>query len=163
MGIELDFSQVGQVGILVRNLETAMEWYWQTLGIGPWKVYTNSAPPLTCSYRGHSTSYKMRVALGQSGPLVFELLEHVEGDCVHRDFLASGRIGLEHLGIYVPDLDAALAELESRGIKVLQAATGIGVRGDGRYAFLDTEATTGVMWELIQTPAERFPPEKVYP
>lgn len=163
MALDLDFSRVGQVGILVPRLETAMEWYWQKLGIGPWKVYSNSAPPLKCFYRGQPTSYRMRVALGQSGPLVFELLEHVEGDCVHKDFLASGRQGLEHLGIYVPDLDAALAELEPKGIEVLQTATGIGVRGDGRYAFLDTEPATGVMWELIQTPSERVQSERVYP
>lgn len=163
MAIGLDFSHAGQVGVLVRDLDAAMEWYWSNMGVGPWDVYTNSAPPLSCFYRGHPVSYKMRVALAQSGPLVVELLEYAEGDCVHRDFLASGRDGLEHLGIYVADLDVALADMESKGIKVLQVATGIGVKGDGRYAFLDTEPTTGVMWELIQAPSERVSPERVYP
>jgi catechol 2,3-dioxygenase-like lactoylglutathione lyase family enzyme len=160
---DLDLSRIGQVGIVVRDLEESMEWYSRTLGIGPWKVYTNSAPPLDCSYRGEAVSYKMRVALGQSGPLVVELLQYLEGDCLHRDFLASGRIGLEHLGIYVADLDAALKPLAEQGVGVLQTASGIGAKGDGRYAFLDTEESTGVIMELIQVPSERVPPEKVYP
>jgi catechol 2,3-dioxygenase-like lactoylglutathione lyase family enzyme len=160
---ELGLAPIGQVGLVVRDLEGAMEGFWRTFGIGPWKVYTNSAPPLRCSYRGRPVSYRMRVALAQSGPLVIELLQYLDGECLHRDFMETGRDGLEHLGIYVPQLDRAVAHLQSRGLELLQIAHGIGVHGDGGYAFLDTERTLGAILELIQAPSERFPPEKIYP
>lgn len=160
---ELSPAPIGQIGLLVPDLEAAMEAFWRDFGIGPWTVYTNSSPPLHCRYRGRPVSYRMRVALARSGPLVIELLQYLEGDCLHRDFLESGQRGLEHLGIYVSNLDQAVAELRSRGIEVLQEARGMGVKGDGGYAFLDTERTMGAVLELIQPPTERFPPEKIYP
>ncbi|MHB0869427.1 MAG: VOC family protein [Chloroflexota bacterium] len=160
---ELGLAGIGQVGFLVRDLQAAMERFWHDFGIGPWRVYTNSAPPLRCSYRGRPSSYRMKVALAQSGPLVIELLQYLDGETIHREFLESGREGLEHLGIYVPNLEEALASLRQRGVKVLQSAWGIGAKGDGGYAFLDTEGSVGAIVELIQIPSERFPPEQIYP
>jgi methylmalonyl-CoA/ethylmalonyl-CoA epimerase len=163
MTAELDLTRIDQVGFLVPDLQAAMEGYWRAFGIGPWRVYTNSAPPLRCMYRGEPTSYTMKVALANSGPLVIELLQYVDGDTVHREFLESGRQGLEHLGIYVPNLEEALEILSKRGIGVLQSGWGIGARGDGGYAFLDTESTLGAIMEVIQAPSERVPPEQLYP
>lgn len=159
----LDLSRIGQIGMVVRDLDAAMEGFWRTAGVGPWKVYTNSAPPLKCFYRGRPVAYRARVALAQSGPMVVELIQLLEGEGVHREFLESGREGVEHLGIYVPDLEAALKPFLERGVKLLQSAEGLGVKGDGSYAFLDTESTLGTLLELIQTPSERVAPERVFP
>lgn len=163
MTAELDLTRIDQVGFLVRDLQSAMEGYWRTFGIGPWKVYTNTAPPLRCSYRGRPSSYRMKLALAKSGPLVIELLQYIDGDSIHREFLESGREGLEHLGIYVPNLEEALSVLRQRGVGILQTAWGVGAKGDGGYAFLDTESTLGAIMEVIQAPSERVPPEQVYP
>jgi methylmalonyl-CoA/ethylmalonyl-CoA epimerase len=158
-----DLTRIGQIGFVVRDLQSAMEWYWRTLGIGPWKVYTNSAPPLQYFYRGQPATYKAKVALAQSGPLVIELIQYLEGDSIHQEFLDSGREGIEHVGIYVQNLAEALAPLAEKGVTVLQSGKGIGVSGDGGYAFLDTESSAGVLVELVQTPSERVSPERVYP
>ena len=162
-GSELIPLRIGQVGILVSNLDAAMEMYWKVLGIGPWKVFTNSAPPLKCLYHGKPSSYRVRVALAEAGPLVMELIQYLEGDTIHRDFVAAGRLGVEHLGIYVPSIDEVLDHLSERGIQVLQSADGLGAKGDGRYVYLDTEAIVGTVLELIQPPSERVLPQQIYP
>jgi catechol 2,3-dioxygenase-like lactoylglutathione lyase family enzyme len=71
--------------------------------------------------------------------------------------------GIEHLGIYVPNLDEPLARLRSQGVTILQAADGLGAIGDGRYAYLDTRSTLGMVLELIQAPSQRVAPELTYP
>ena len=90
---DFNLASIGQVGLLVRDLEAAMEAFQKSFGIGPWKVYTNSAPPLRCYYRGRPVSYRMRVALAQSGPLVIELLQYVDGECLHHGFQEAVGVG----------------------------------------------------------------------
>jgi hypothetical protein len=155
--------EIGQIGIVVKNLEAAMENYWQSAGIGPWNVYTTGAPPLSCTYHGQPASYKVRLATARSGRLQMELIEYLSGDTIHRDFVASGRTGVEHIGIYVPDLEQALLPYQAKGIAILQQAEGLGVKADGRYAYLDTELILGTILELIQSSSQPTAPERIYP
>ena len=63
----------------------------------------------------------------------------------------------------VPDLGAAVRDMERRGHAVLQSGSGYGLDGDGGFAYLDTAALLGVILELIEVPARRPPPEAVVP
>ena len=92
-----------------------------------------------------------------------ELIEYIEGDTIHRDFLASGREGVEHLGVFVPDLEQALQPHLDMGIGILQQADGLGMSRDVRYAYLDTEPILGTILELIQNSTQPMPPERIYP
>ena len=160
----LGLSRVGQVGIVVRNIKASMEHYWHLLGIGPWKVYTNGPPPLrNVTYYGRPASYRVRVALAHTESVVVELIEYLEGDSIHRDFLATHGEGVEHVGVYVSNLEEPLARMRSQGVTVLQSADGLGAIGDGRYAYLDTRSSLGTILELIQAPSQRVAPELTYP
>jgi hypothetical protein len=163
MASVVDRVTIGQIGLVVKDLESAMESFWWTAGIGPWSIFSASAPPLSCIYHGHPANYKVRMAMAMSGPVVMELIEYISGDTIHRDFLATGRQGVEHVGIYVADLEEALQPYLDRGIGILQRADGMGVSGDGRYAYLDTEASMGTILELIQSSSKPVPPERIYP
>ena len=92
-----------------------------------------------------------------------ELIEYISGETIHRDFIESGRVGVEHVGIYVPDLDEALRPYQDLGIGILQQADGLGLKGDGCYAYLDTEPVLGTILELIQSSSQPLPPERIYP
>ena len=160
----LGLSRVGQVGIVVRDIKASMEHYWHLLGIGPWKVYTNGPPPLrNVTYYGRPASYRVRVALAHTESVVVELIEYLEGDSIHRDFLATHGEGVEHVGVYVSNLEEPLARMRSQGVTVLQSADGLGAIGDGRYAYLDTRSSLGTILELIQAPSQRVAPELTYP
>ena len=163
MDSALGRSDIGQVGIVVKDLDVAMESYWRIAGIGPWNIFTTGAPPLSCLYHGQAASYKVRLATARSGSLQMELIEYISGDTIHRDFLASGQVGVEHVGIYVPDLEQALQHYQARNIGILQRADGMGMTGDGRYAYLDTKSILGTILELIQSSSQPAAPERIYP
>jgi hypothetical protein len=163
MSSVLGRADIGQIGLVVKNLEAAMDSYWRTAGIGPWSVYTTGAPPLSCIYHGHPANYKVRLATARSGAVQMELIEYISGDTIHRDFLASGREGVEHVGIYTLNLDEALQPYQDMGVGILQRADGLGMNGDGRYAYLDTESFLGTILELIQSSSQPMPPERIYP
>ncbi len=164
MGVPVSgLGRIGQLGIVVRDIQASMQHYWRVLGIGPWNVYTNGPQLRNVTYHGRPASYRVRVALASTESMVYELIQYLEGDSIHRDFLAAQGEGIEHVGVYVPNLDEPLARLRSQGVTVLQSADGLGAIGDGRYAYLDTRSTLGVVLELIQAASQRVAPELTYP
>ncbi len=71
------------------------------------------------------------------------------GQCPYKDFLDQGREGFNHVGIRIDDIDPYIAEFKTRGIGIL--FSGDTERG-GKFAYLDTEKTFGMIIELIQPP-----------
>jgi methylmalonyl-CoA/ethylmalonyl-CoA epimerase len=165
-GETLDFLKNGiaQLAIIVEDLDTAVENYWNIFGLGPWYFYTYGKPLVKrMTYYGREAEYKMRLALSSIGPLRIELIEAMEGDTIYADFIKKHGYGFHHLGIQVGDIKRKLKEAESRGIKMIQDGSGFGKEGDGHYAYLDTEDIIGVTLEFIERPKERVQPEKIYP
>jgi hypothetical protein len=154
---------IAQVAIIVEDLETAVENYWRLFGIGDWHFYTYGKPLVKrMTYRGRPSEYKMRVALSYLGPMRIELIEMVEGDTVYADFVKEHGYGVHHFGVLVEDMEQAIAQAETAGLKVTMDGAGFGRDGDGHYAYLDTEDRIGVAIELIERPKARVPPEKIY-
>lgn len=160
----LPFPQVNQVALVVRDLDAALRRYWERFGVGPWRVYTYG-PPLVrqMTYRGKREDYRMRLAFAQTGATQLELIQPLTDNNIYAEQLARKGEGLNHVGIFVPSLDAGIAEAEREGFSVLQSGRGYGRLGDGGFAYLDTEASVGMIVELIEVPKERVPPEMTFP
>ncbi len=155
---------IAQTAIVVEDLERTVEKYWEVFGIGPWHFYTYEKPLVKeMSYQGKPADYAMRIALSYFGPSRIELIEAKRGDSVYADFVREHGYGVQHLGLLVDDMQAAIALAEAAGYAVVQDGSGFGLDGDGHYAYLDTAEDLGVMLELIERPKGRRTPEKVYP
>jgi len=164
-GKALPFLQNGiaQVALVVPNLEEAVASYHKLFGIGDWHFYTYGKPLVKrMTYQGQPSEYKMRVALSYLGPMRIELIEMVEGDTVYADFVKEHGYGVHHFGVLVEDMKEAIAQAEAAGLSMIMDGAGFGRDGDGHYAYLDTEDKLGFTIELIERPAGRMPPEKVY-
>ena len=155
---------IAQVGLVVRDLDHAVECYWKQFGIGPWHFYTYRKPLVKqMTYHGEPADYAMRIALAWIGPLRIELIEMAGGDSVYADFVREHGYGVHHFGVLVDDMDAALAQAAAAGLAMTMDGAGFGRDGDGHYAYLDTERELGTTLELIARPKGRVPPERVYP
>jgi methylmalonyl-CoA/ethylmalonyl-CoA epimerase len=164
MGSVLPLTHIDQIALVVRDLDAAVRRYWETLGVGPWRMYTYGRPLVReMTYRGRAQEYRMRLALAQVGSLVIELLQPLSGDNIYVEHLDRKGEGLHHVGVFVPSFDEAVAEAQRQGFAVLQSGRGYGRHGDGGFAYLDTEALLGVIVELIEVPRERVPPEAEFP
>jgi len=157
-------KSIDQIGFVVPDLDRAMESYWRHFGVGPWQVY-EYGPPLVkdTAYRGRPEDYHIRIALAQVNGLAIELIQHLDGSTVHKEFHERVGKGVQHLGLFVDNIDLAIKQLQQDGFKVIQSGRGYGAKGDGAYAYLDTEEELGVLYELIQLPVERVQPDMVYP
>jgi methylmalonyl-CoA/ethylmalonyl-CoA epimerase len=160
----LNIRTISQVALVVEDLDEAMRRYWTSCRIGPWRIYTYE-PPLVkdMTYRGRRHDYRMRLALTQVGDVMLELIQPLSEENVYTEHLRAKGPGLHHIGIAVPSVEAAVAEAARGGVTVLQSGRGYGLRGDGAYAYMDTEGLLGMIVEFLEFPKERVAPEGVYP
>jgi hypothetical protein len=102
-------GSIDQVAVVVCDLDRAMEHYTNDLGIGPWAVHTFSPDWIKgMTFRGKEQGYTMKLALAQLGPVMYELIEPVEGPTSYHEFLDEHGEGLHHLGYFVEDIDAEI-------------------------------------------------------
>ncbi|MBW1612613.1 MAG: VOC family protein [Deltaproteobacteria bacterium] len=155
MGEKSLFSKLAHIAVVVKDIERAVEFY-SSLGIGPFitpaKVLHDNSGYVKRTYRGSPAGYiGLIVREAQIGPVILQLVQHIEGDCVEKDFLDRKGEGVFHLGFVVDDIDKEEAKAVKLGLNVIQS----GRRADGSgNAFFDTESLGGVMLEIKQVPSE---------
>ena len=159
-----NIESIEHVGVLIRDLDRAMEHYTNDLGIGPWAVYTLSPDSVRgMTVQGKEQGYVYKLALCNVGPVLYELMESVQGPNIYEEFLSEHGEGVHHLGYFVEDIDAEISRMDSRGFGLLQSGRGFGTNDDGAYAYFDTERACGCILEALELPAEMPPPERSYP
>ncbi len=157
-------GSIEHVGVLVRNLDRAMEHYTNDLGMGPWVVYTvNPEWVRDMTVHGKEQSYVYKLALCNLGPVLYELMESVQGPSIYEEFLRERGEGVQHLGYFVEDIDAEISKMDSRGFALLLSGRRFGTNDDGAFAQFDTERECGCILEALEMPTEMPPPERTYP
>lgn len=131
-------QRIDHVAIIVRDLEQALSFYRDTLGIEPSAI--KDVP-----------SEQVRIAfLPMGGPAgsEIELIQPVTPDSSLVRFLEKRGEGLHHICLEVPDIDAALQEMKAKGAAVLDKQPRLAA--EGRAIFLHPRGTHGVLLELLE-------------
>ena len=92
-----------------------------------------------------------RVRFVETGDSTIELVEPVSADSPVAKFLGARRSGLHHICLRVPDIDAALALLKARGVRLIDEVPCAGAHGS-RIAFIHPSSACGLLIELKQVP-----------
>jgi methylmalonyl-CoA/ethylmalonyl-CoA epimerase len=151
-----------QVAFVVDDLDAAVRHWADSLGVGPWSVWTMTPDVLHDTvYHGEPARFGIRHGLAWSGGVQFELVEPIEGPSIFADQLAASGAGLNHVGRLVEDHAAESAELVAQGYLPLQSAR-FGESADGRFAYFRSPAGDAIV-ELIQPPTRRFAADYIYP
>ena len=100
-------GSIEHVSVLVRDLDQALEHYTNDLGMGPWGVYTLTPDWVRdMTVHGKEENYVYKLALCNVGPVLYELMESVQGPTIYEEFLRERGEGVHHLGYFVEDIDA---------------------------------------------------------
>jgi catechol 2,3-dioxygenase-like lactoylglutathione lyase family enzyme len=76
----------------------------------------------------------------------------MDGKTIHESFLREKGEGIHHIGFAVPNLPKAMDIAKSQGFQVTQHF----MREDGSgFAYLNTEKTGGVIFELIHPQSKK--------
>jgi len=132
----MNIKNIDHIGIAVNNIQESLS-FWQTsLGIEPHG--TEEVP-----------QQKLRTAFLPVGGTEIELLESTSPDSSVAKFIEKHGEGLHHIAIRVDDIDATLAELKAKGVKLIDETPRNGA-GGSRIAFVHPKATHGVLLELCE-------------
>ncbi len=124
------------IGIAVANLGDALAFYRDALGL------EIEAPEEVASQRVRAHV----IPLGRSA---LELLEATAEDSPIAKYVAKRGPGLHHVTLRVDDIEAALAQLKVRGVRLIDEAPRPGAHGS-LVAFIHPSSAHGVLVELTQ-------------
>ena len=131
-------KRIDHIAIIVRNIEQALIFYRDILGIMPGEI--KEVP-----------TEQVRIAfLPMGGPdgSEIELIEPTSTDSSLTKFLEKRGEGLHHICLEVDDIDTALVELQEKGTPVLDKQPRIAA--EGRAIFIHPRAANGVLLELVE-------------
>lgn len=143
-------GEIFQLAYVVEKLEPALEHWTKVLGIGPFFTLPLPLPFDWLELDGERTDEQdilSAAALAQNGDVQIEILVPGSSPSPYRDFLASGRGGLQHVGMFTTDYDRQMADARAAGIEVAME----GELPLSRFSYLRTDAIfPGTMVELIE-------------
>lgn len=141
------FGEIRQLGYVVEDIEAAMEFWSDTLGVGPW-YYNPKVPIENYRYRGEAYEPHNSVALANSGFVQVELIQCRNSvPSMYRDFLQAGHLGLQHVAYWTQNYDEDLARALSQGMEVVMSGE---VGQNGRFCYFNTEFHPGAVVELSE-------------
>ena len=130
--------RIDHVAIIVRNIEQALVFYRDTLGITPSEIKEVPTEQVRIAF----------LPMGGPGGSELELIEPITPNSSLTRFLEKRGEGLHHICLEVDDIDAALAEMQEKGVPVLDKQPRIAA--SGRAIFLHPKGTNGVLLELLE-------------
>lgn len=124
------------VGIAVKNLEEAIRFYTEILGLKMEQIEVVE-------------DQKVKVAFIPIGDTEIELLESTDPEGPIAKYIEKKGEGIQHIAYRVDDIDKALEDMRQKGIRLIDQQPRYGA-GGARIAFLHPKSTYGVLVELSQ-------------
>ena len=130
----MDITHIEHLGIAVKSIEACLPYYEGVLGL---KCYNIEVVE----------DQKVRTAFFKVGQTKIELLEPTADDSAVAKFIEKKGEGIHHIAFAVPQVQEALDEAESKGVRLIDKAPRAGAEGLN-IAFLHPKSTCGVLTEL---------------
>lgn len=159
---------IQQVAVVTRDIYRTMKEWVDTLGVGPWIVFTFTEETVK-GFEVNETlvddKFKFIIAIAHCGAIDFEIIQPVYGMNSYERFLRERGEGIHHVKeqIAADRIDDVIADYRAKGIGVLQHGN-----FDIDYHYnMDTEKSVRFIFELgncppldiSQIPHEIYPPE----
>jgi methylmalonyl-CoA/ethylmalonyl-CoA epimerase len=131
----VNILKVDHVGIAVKSLAESSKIY-EILGI-------------TSTGTEEVAEQKVRVSFFPVGDSEIELLESTSPDGPIARHIEKNGEGIQHLALRVDNLEAALAELKAKGVRLIDEKPRYGA-GGAKIAFVHPKSTGGILLELSE-------------
>jgi len=127
---------VDHLGVATRDINESLKFYTDILGLK--LIGTEDV-----------AEQKVRTAFLPIGETEIEILESTDPDGPIAKYIDKNGEGIQHMALRVDDIEVALAELKSKGVRLIDEAPRRGADGT-KIAFIHPKATRGILLELCQ-------------
>ena len=130
---------VDHVGIAVSDLKEVGSFWGEALGLPANGEETVAEQKVTTGFfpTPNGSEIELLAATDETSPIA----KFIEKN--------NGRGGIQHIALRVDDLEAALAELKEKGVRLIDEKPRLGA-GGAKIAFIHPKASHGVLLELCQ-------------
>jgi methylmalonyl-CoA/ethylmalonyl-CoA epimerase len=129
--------KVDHIGIAVKDLQEAKKFYKEALGID-------------CLPEDEVVEQqKVKVSFFPCGDSELELLESTSPDGPIAKFIEKNGEGIQHVALRVDNIEAALADLKAKGVRLIDESPRYGA-GGASIAFIHPKATGGILLEISE-------------
>ncbi len=135
-------SHIEHIGIAVKDLGRAIEFYEKTLG-------------LTCYNIENIAEQKVKTAFFMIGQTKIELLEPTDKDSPVGKFIEKRGEGIHHIAFAVSEIEQQLDNLSESGVELIDSKPRKGAEGLD-IAFLHPRSSAGVLIELCEDKSISF-------
>ena len=132
----MKLSHIEHIGIAVKDLNESIKFYENILG-------------LKCYNIEEVRDQKVKTAFFMVGQTKIELLEATDPESSIAKYIDKKGEGIHHLAFAVKDIENALAEVESKGVQLIDKAPRKGAEGLD-IAFMHPKSTVSVLMELCE-------------
>jgi methylmalonyl-CoA/ethylmalonyl-CoA epimerase len=132
----MKIAKVDHIGVAVSSIDEALKFFRDTLGL---KLEGSETV----------TEQKVTTSFLPVGDTEVELLQSTAPDGPIAGFIEKKGEGVQHIAFLVDDIEAALKELEAKGVRLIDKVPRMGAGGK-KIAFLHPKSTNGVLVELCQ-------------
>ncbi len=134
-------THIEHIGIAVQSLDEAIPYYEKVLG-------------LKCYSIEEVADQKVKTAFFKIGQTKLELLEPTSPESTIASFLEKRGAGVHHVAFAVDDVNTALQEAETNGVRLIDKQGRNGAEGL-KIGFLHPKSTGGVLTELCEDPKNK--------
>ena len=132
----MELSHIEHIGIAVKDLNESIKFYENILG-------------LKCYNIEEVKDQKVKTAFFMVGQTKIELLEATDPESSIAKYIDKKGEGIHHLAFAVKGIENALAEVESKGVQLIDKAPRKGAEGLD-IAFMHPKSTVSVLMELCE-------------
>src|SRR5690554_992987 len=138
MNLIMEITHIEHIGIAVKSIEEQLPYYENILGLKCYNIETVE-------------DQKVKTAFFKVGNTKIELLEATSENSTIAKFIEKRGEGVHHIAYATNNLDEALKEAESKGVRLIDKVGRPGAEGL-TIAFLHPKSTGSVLTELCEHP-----------
>lgn len=143
-----------QLGFVVQDLDAALEYWTQIIGVGPFVVMQVSTKGRRVVHRGQEIELRLDLALAYMGDVQIELIRQVcNTPSPFTEFSAAGRQGLHHIAFWLDDFASNPSDLADCGLR--ETTTFYGADSSRGVSFLEPPNAIGILVELVPASPEK--------
>lgn len=138
------FTETGQIGMVVRDLQATVKRYTDDYGIGPWTFFEVKPEEATeLREMGEPLRGGYLCATTKVGSVWWELTQPLNSESLLGRFLAEKGEGVHHIAVVTPDYDGAVA-MQTEPLPLTGSFMGIDV------SYLPTQDKLGITLEVFK-------------
>lgn len=138
-----------QVAFVVEDMDAAEKVFCEKLGVPRFCRFDHFQVD-NGVYRGRPTEFHYHLSIVYAGETQIELIQHLEGDSIYKEFLDEKGEGVHHLGFILDDHGKVVKDFASNGYDIVQG----GKVGGSNFAYFDMRKEIGIYVETIVPDAE---------